>query len=219
MQQLSNSGYTETQVKAALHSSRTIKWEYVLLDKNDRNIGFISDITGSYGMDSEAEIKGSARFELSEKEYKNIIIKATLGISTNNYGISGSGYAVGSTNAISNRISTMVDAYLITVFAGTNDWGRTDVTIIPLGSFGDNSSTTFYGILDNVMNQLITKYPTKIIALITPTPRENDNLMNVNGNYLSQYSDAIIKVGHKYSIPVLDLYSTSNIYSIILHLR
>lgn len=72
MQQLSNSGYTESQVKTALHSSRTIKWEYVLLDKNDRNIGLISDITGSYGMDSEAEIKGSARFELSEKEYKDI---------------------------------------------------------------------------------------------------------------------------------------------------
>jgi hypothetical protein len=72
MQLLSNQGYTQEQVKNALHSSRTIKWEYMLLDKNDRNIGTIKDITGSYGLDSEAEIKGSARFELSEREYKDV---------------------------------------------------------------------------------------------------------------------------------------------------
>lgn len=72
MQQLGINGYTEEQVKNALHSNRIIKWEYELLDKNDRRIGTIPEIKGSYGMDSEAEIKGAARFELSEKGLKEI---------------------------------------------------------------------------------------------------------------------------------------------------
>jgi hypothetical protein len=72
MQQLGIKGYTQEQVKKALHSNRTIRWEYELLDKNDLKLGTIDEITGSYGLDSEAEIKGAASFQLSERNLKDI---------------------------------------------------------------------------------------------------------------------------------------------------
>ncbi len=72
MQGLSQLNYTETQVKKALHSNRAIKWEYDLLDKYNKKIGSLSDITSSYGFNAETEIKGTARFNLNEKETKDI---------------------------------------------------------------------------------------------------------------------------------------------------
>ncbi len=72
MQELSQLNYSTDQVKKALQSNRTIKWEYLLLDKNNRKIDTLRDITSSYGMNAEAEIKGTARFEINEADIKEI---------------------------------------------------------------------------------------------------------------------------------------------------
>lgn len=72
MQNLAVNGYSEEYIKKILHSNREIKFEFELLDKEDRKIGDINDIDGSYSFDSEAEVKGTGRFTLNERDYKDI---------------------------------------------------------------------------------------------------------------------------------------------------
>ncbi|MCU5181585.1 SGNH/GDSL hydrolase family protein [Bacillus toyonensis] len=135
-----------------------------------------------------------------------------------NYGVSGTGWrtpnGAGTGRPIYERISAMdPNLDLITIFAGTNDWGETGKPLV-LGQFGDTDpAASFYGAVDNVFSQLITKYPTKTIAAFTPLPRGDAfNGPNGSGITLEQIADAIIKVAKKYSIPVLDLYRTSSLF-------
>jgi len=72
MQSLSINGYAEEKVKGALQSNREIRYEYDLLDKDDRKIGTLNDVRGSYSFNSEAEIKGAAMFLISERDHKDI---------------------------------------------------------------------------------------------------------------------------------------------------
>jgi lysophospholipase L1-like esterase len=144
-------------------------------------------------------------------------IKNKIGCTVNNYGVSGTGYftpsASGGTNQIPNRISNMNNtADLITVFAGTNDWGEVGKSLV-LGTFGDTDpNVSFYGAVDSSLIQLIAKYPTKTIAVFTPLPRGTSWGANASGVTMEQVVDAIIKVASKYSIPVLDLYRKSGLF-------
>lgn len=152
------------------------------------------------------------------KNYQDYIAE-NIGCTVNNYGISGTGWftasSSGGTNAIYQRVSSLnVNADLITVFAGTNDWGQVGKTLV-LGSFGDtNGANSFYGAVDSALSQLISKYPTKTIAVFTPIPRSNAwfDVANSAGVTLTQISDAIIQVCKKYSIPCLDLYRNSGLF-------
>ncbi|HDR6318322.1 TPA: SGNH/GDSL hydrolase family protein [Bacillus thuringiensis] len=135
-----------------------------------------------------------------------------------NYGVSGTGWrtpnGAGTGRPIYERISAMdPNLDLITVFAGTNDWGETGKPLV-LGQFGDiDPTTSFYGAVDSVFSQLINKYPTKTIAAFTPLPRGDAfNGPNGSGITLEQVADVIIKVANKYSIPVLDLYRKSSLF-------
>ncbi|MFE8095828.1 SGNH/GDSL hydrolase family protein, partial [Bacillus toyonensis] len=120
----------------------------------------------------------------------------------------------GTGRPIYERISAMdPNLDLITVFAGTNDWGETGKPLV-LGQFGDTDpAASLYGAVDNVFSQLINKYPTKTIAAFTPLPRGDAfNAPNGSGISLEQVADAIIKVAKKYSVPVLDLYRISSLF-------
>jgi lysophospholipase L1-like esterase len=152
----------------------------------------------------------------TNKNYHDYI-KDKIGCTVNNYGISGTGYFTpstsGGTNAIYQRISTMAPAELITVFAGTNDWGEVGKTFA-MGALGDtNGSVSFYGSVDSTLSQLIAKYPTKTIAAFTPLPRSTswgNTGTNSAGVTLQQVADAVKYVCNKYSIPCLDLNRNSN---------
>lgn len=146
-------------------------------------------------------------------------IKSDWGMTVNNYGISGTGWYTpswggGHTDYFWNRVSGMdATADLITVFGGTNDWGDAGQPLV-LGSLGDTSgSTSFYGAVDATLSQLITKYPTKTIAVFTPIPRQSafPNVTSANGYTMQNVADAIIAVCSKYSIPCLDLFRKSNL--------
>lgn len=154
----------------------------------------------------------------STKSYHDFI-KEKIGCAVNNYGISGTGWFTpsgsGGTNAIYNRIGSLnASADLITVFAGTNDWAQVGKTLV-MGNLGDiDGSLSFYGAVDSTLSQLITKYPTKTIAVFTPIPRKNAwfEVANGSGITMTQVVDAIIKVCNKYSIPALDLYRVSTLF-------
>ncbi|HEY5555858.1 SGNH/GDSL hydrolase family protein [Acetobacterium sp.] len=102
---------------------------------------------------------------------------------------------------------------LVTVLGGTNDYGFNT----PLGTLGDVVNTTFYGALKILIEGLYTKYPTQRIFFFTPLQRdwEEDDFVwggvNDIGLTLKQYVDVIKEMCAVYSIPALDLYSTSGI--------
>lgn len=125
-----------------------------------------------------------------------------------NYGISGSRIATTSdrSDEISKRYINMDnDADLICVYAGINDFYGS----VPIGTNTDNTTNTFKGALNVLFNGLIEKYQSGIIFAVTPMKVKN--LWNGGGIHLSEYRKAIIEIADIFSIPVLDLYSCSNI--------
>ena len=139
-------------------------------------------------------------------------IKSWTGINVNNYGISGTGYTETTStpnNRFIQRVSSMDNsADIVTVFGGINDfYFGTKV----LGQFGDKTSDTFYGAVDELLLALINKFPTKTIAVFTPLISTLALNPNSKGETLNQYVDAIIEVCNHYAIPVLDLNKISGL--------
>jgi lysophospholipase L1-like esterase len=153
-----------------------------------------------------------SNFRTSKNYHSYIADKIACNVT--NYGVSGTGWRTPSSGGslpIYQRISSMsTDLDLITVFAGTNDWGQTGTSFV-MGAFGDTTTSTFYGTVDNVIKQLVTKYLGKTIAVFTPLQRANGFVANSAGVTLEQVADAIIKVCNCYGIPVLDLYKNNNL--------
>lgn len=100
------------------------------------------------------------------------------------------------------------DADLVTIFAGTNDFGRS--VAMPLGTMADDANTeSFYGRLKFTCDLLSAKYPSALVILVTPLPR-HDCADGTKGTVeptktLVDYADAIRQVAALYSFPVLDL--------------
>lgn len=137
-------------------------------------------------------------------------IAENIGCNIVNNGKNGSGYLTSFATNVSllDRISTLpTDVDLVTVFLGTNDFGANK----PLGEFGASDTTTFYGAVNKCINDLITKYVDKKIAVFTPLRRINDIVNNTENLKLNDYRKAILDVCEYYSIPVLDLYKCSGI--------
>ncbi|MFE5317807.1 SGNH/GDSL hydrolase family protein [Paenibacillus sp. NPDC056579] len=152
---------------------------------------------------------------LTEKFYHEYIQDSIPGLTVYNHAISGTGYYCNVRSRIYQVIDSLEnDADLITIFAGTNDWNENGGTPMTLGNLGDTDPTeSFYGAVDYTLRQLVTKYPTKTIAVFTPLPRDNNWGVKSTGVTLEQVADAIKRTSHRYSIPVLDLYNESNFYA------
>lgn len=87
---------------------------------------------------------------------------------------------------------------LITIFAGTNDFGFN----FALATFTTN--------LDALINNLQTRFPTASVGFITPLRRSTDDNNSVNQK-LGDYVDVIKSKCAEYSIPCLDLYAGGGI--------
>lgn len=118
------------------------------------------------------------------------------------------------------RISAMpFDADLISVMGGTNDWAQS----LPLGVEDSTDDTTFYGAVNSIIEQLLTKYPTKRIFFMTTPYGEmpsrvtgetwSDALTNTQGLTPKDYADAIINRCKAYNIPYCDIYYEAGINS------
>jgi lysophospholipase L1-like esterase len=153
------------------------------------------------------------------------IAAENLGMKICNYGISGDFLAHGAAvRGMCERYADMTDdADLITFMGGTNDVRNG----IPLGTFTDRSSSTYYGALHTLIQGLYEKYiaavPAQIgckrrIVAITPIKlldKEKSHLANtIENNSSSLYHwpgwiDAVKEVAAFYSIPVFDAYNLS----------
>lgn len=142
----------------------------------------------------------------------------------NNYGIGGSRIARQRvvTSEIYDRDFCMrldemdLSADAVVVFGGTNDYGHGEA---PLGMPCDREPDTFYGACHYLMNGLLTLYPGKPVAIITPLHRLNEDNPKGDGTGrkqqsvapLSVYRRILLEVAEHYALPVLDLYATSGI--------
>ncbi len=112
------------------------------------------------------------------------------------------------------RVGSMdKNADIVVVFGGTNDFGHGDA---PLGQMNDRNNNTFYGALHVLYQSLINQYLGKTIVILTPLHRSNED--NPKGDKkendvatLKEYVNIIREVAEFYSLPVLDLYSTSGL--------
>ena len=166
---------------------------------------------------------------VSGSDFDEVVCSA-LGMSEEDYGISGSTIALKSDgtderDAVVARYSEMTnDADIIAVSAGTNDWMYAWSDI---GTIESTTNTTFYGALKNLCEGLINKYPDKVIFFTTPIKRAQAFANGDGGTYtadgvdttpfsknkygktLGDYANIIKEVCGYYSIPVLDMYNES----------
>lgn len=125
------------------------------------------------------------------------------------------------------RVATEIEklgiekADIYTVFLGTNDWWQGK----PAGTIDDylnNTGTnTFCGSYRIILDKLRSLNPKAVIVLFTPMQRGDfvyvNNFKNnawgsyreKNGQLLSQFVDAVEKIGEVAGIPVVDLYNDS----------
>jgi hypothetical protein len=107
---------------------------------------------------------------------------------------------------------------IILVIGSSNDW----VNNVPIESETDNDLYSYTGALNTIINGLLDKYAGKEIVFITPihrhyltsdpTIKSSSFEPNDNSNVLEDYVTTMKEICATYSIPVIDLYSTSGIY-------
>lgn len=102
------------------------------------------------------------------------------------------------------------------IFVGTNDWLKPGTEV---GKIDDYCDITFYGAFNKALRMLYTYAPKLKIILVTPTFRarqeysdnKNSDDYPIGYIYLREYVDAIINIGKKYHIPVVNLYDNMGI--------
>ncbi|MBW3350624.1 GDSL-type esterase/lipase family protein [Limosilactobacillus reuteri] len=152
-------------------------------------------------------------------------LKDYLGAEITNKGLSGSviteGNVENQTQSFVSRSNQIQDQDFVTIFGGINDFWFNS----PLGSMEDSSDNvkTFYGALKFLVENLSKKNPAAHFLFITPlkeckegaphTYEDNNKLVlhkNRAGFTEEDYVNAIKEVAAYYSVPVLDLFNSSN---------
>lgn len=162
------------------------------------------------------------------------IIASSLEMTVNNYGISGTKIATTTNDyngSFTKRYLNMVDADIVFVFGGTNDYGHATINsnpTAPFGTFADKTDVSFYGALHVLYKGLVEKYLGKQIVVITPIHRTalvnagggDDLVVNPDTNKnLMDYVSAEREVAKYYGIKVLDLYSELSLNPIITSIK
>lgn len=167
----------------------------------------------------------------SEHIFLNVL-KEEYGLAeARNYGISGTriareaASAAAGSNADRNYCSRVEemdpDADLVVVFGGTNDFGHGTA---PFGLPTDRTRDTFIGACHELFTNLLHKYPTATIVVMTPAHRWNEDAIygdcrDHDPHILLDYVNVIRSVAEKYSIPVFDVYANGGIQPLIAEQR
>ena len=152
-------------------------------------------------------------------------LKDYLGAEITNKGLSGSVITEGNienqTQSFVSRSNQIQDQDFVTIFGGINDFWFNS----PLGSMKDSSDNveTFYGALKFLVENLSKKNPNAHFLFVTPlkeckegaphTYEDNNKFVlykNRAGFTEEDYVNAIKEVAAYYSVPVLDLFNSSN---------
>lgn len=159
--------------------------------------------------------------------YHDYVVNAVGGMTTQNLGISSSGYGDRTTAA---SYITLPSPDYITLFMGTNDFGylndlrNSEGKPYPMGVFLSSTNLTVSGAINLTLQNIFAAYPLAKVAIITPLPRGTkaggmDNpspnfgenpAPNVDGVNLENIANELIRYAKHYSLPILDLYHQSN---------
>lgn len=148
-----------------------------------------------------------------------IILKEKLGFSNiDNKGINGQTMSYQKNNKSTYSIGKNINYKkydLVSIFIGTNDFRYNK----KLGEIKENNydEMTFIGSYQMLIEKILSSNPEVNLVLITPLQRTKDgydiNYINKCGNKLIDYVNSVKALGENYSLPVLDLYSTSGFTS------
>lgn len=110
---------------------------------------------------------------------------------------------------VSRSIDMGNDPDYVFVFGGTNDYGHGDA---PFGGIDNDDPYTFYGGLNVLISNLISRYGKNKICFILPLPRFNMSSpygenKNVKSHTLNEYIEAMKRILDKYNLPYIDLSS------------
>lgn len=140
------------------------------------------------------------------KHYFDYIAEKT-GISVVNLGVSGTGYMRRQdiNRAFYQRVSDIpVDADVITIFGSGNDLSLT------LGTVTDTGTDTLCGCINATIDAIYERIPLARLGIVTPTPWVG-SMPSKTTCAMAKYSDAIVEICKRRSIPCLDLYRESNL--------
>ena len=132
-------------------------------------------------------------------------ISACTGISIHNMGVSGTGYARGVDNFMTRVLNVPTDSDVVTIFGSGNDSGAG----LPLGTASDSGTSTLGGVINATIDNLYTVMPVVNLGIVTPTPWQG-NMPSDNG-WMENYSNLLVAICKRRSIPCLDLFHCSNI--------
>ena len=184
-------------VNVAFYTGGEERTELPLLDKEKGyRVAFLGDgITYGDKLSSQSDT------------YASLLTVKMGAESYDNYGVNGSCMGGNHPERFWDRYFAMTEeADLVFVFGGTNDYELGT----PLGAMGENSTQSFYGVLNLLMSSMKQKYPDAQIIFMTPLPRLGDTQKNSEGYVLADYANAIVEMGEFYDIPVVDLYHTAS---------
>lgn len=141
-------------------------------------------------------------------------LASNLGITVNRYSQGGTGYCTGSTyDPFETRMLSMTEQTIdmLLIFGGFNDYNNTNMAT-SLGSLSDTPALghNFYASMRHFIEAAINKYPTAIIAIITPM-RSSHYAANSRGIKLEDIVNTEIEIARYYGIPCLDFYHEAGV--------
>lgn len=193
--------------------------------------GFVGDFSGTFEGEIDGDVTGNITGTLTgeffkwtgkkwavvgdshtehniraTKNYHDYVAEKT-GITVVNLGSSGSGYKRRWEDdkafyQLLDRIPEDTD--VVTLYGSGNDLA-TD-----LGEVTDTGTDTLCGCINTTIDRYNELFPGKPLGIVTPCPWASSNPSNPN-NKMALYSDAIVEICKRRSIPCLDLYHCSNL--------
>lgn len=141
-------------------------------------------------------------------KYCTLLNDALATTSYLNAGSSGATLCTVHTNNFVNKVRTLnLSTFdLMTIMLGVNDKGHN----APMGTIDGSDTGTFYGAWNDVISYIITANPRLKVVLLTPF-NTGSSSVNSLGLNVKDYADAILAIGTKFSIPVVDCFRNAGI--------
>ena len=108
------------------------------------------------------------------------------------------------TDTVLSTLSSVGHYDIISVAGGGNDHDLS----LPLGTIDDTTKETVYGSLNIIAQALKSRQKDSFVFFITPLMSTNERV-NYKNYRRKDVANAVVEIGKKYGIPVLDAYSTS----------
>ena len=161
-------------------------------------------------------VVGDSLTEVNSRTTKNYhkYIADETGGEVINMGVSGTGYKRNDEygSAFYQRIKNIpTDVDIVTIFGSGNDLSLfSESNLSVLGDVTDTTTDTICGCINVTLDNLYARIPTVRLGIVTPTPWIGYPPY-IENNKMELYSQKLIEICKRRSIPVLDLYHASNL--------